>query len=49
MSDMNVRVGKVPISNVVGVFCEDTVNVNGEVLRKFATFNELKITNNLVS
>ena len=42
---MNARVGKVPISNVVGVFGEVTVNFNGEVLREIATFNELKVTN----
>ena len=28
-----------------GSFGEDAVNVNEEVLREFATFNELKITN----
>ena len=45
MGDMNARVGNVPIPNIVGVFGEDTLNDNGEVLREFATFNELKITN----
>ena len=45
MGDLNVRVRKVPVSNVDGVFGKDTVNVNGEVLKEFTTFNELKITN----
>lgn len=45
MGDMNARVGRVPIPNVVGVFDEDVDNNHGEALREFATFNELKITN----
>lgn len=45
MCDMYARVGKIPIPNVAGVFGEDIINDNGEVLREFATFNELKITN----
>ena len=43
--DMNTRIRKVPISNIVGIFGEDTMNENGEVWTEFATFNELKITN----
>lgn len=45
MGDFNARVGSQPIEGVVGTFGEDTCNRNGELLREFATFNQLKITN----
>ena len=43
--DLNARVGKSPIPNVCGTYGEETINENGKVLRNFATFNELKLTN----
>ena len=43
--DLNARVGKIPIPNVVGMFGESVINENGEELRQFATFNQLKIAN----
>lgn len=42
---MNARVEEEAIPNIVGVYGEETINENGELLREFATFNELKITN----
>jgi hypothetical protein len=43
--DLNARVGNHPMPNVVGTFGEDCVNRNGQTLREFASFNDLKITN----
>jgi hypothetical protein len=35
----------IPIPKIVGTFGEETINDNGELLREFATYNNLKITN----
>lgn len=43
--DLNARIGKIPIPEVVGAFGEDTLNRNGHELRHFAAYNELRITN----
>ena len=45
MGDLNARVGNRPIPNIIGTFGEQTCNVNGNLLRDFATYNRLKITN----
>jgi len=43
--NLNARVGNQPMPNVVGNFGEDCVNRNGQTLREFASFNDLKIAN----
>jgi endonuclease/exonuclease/phosphatase family metal-dependent hydrolase len=43
--DMNARVGSLAIPGVVGTFGEQHINRNGNALRDFATFNNMKITN----
>ena len=43
--DRNARVGIQPIPNVVGTFGEVCVDRNGQTLREFTSFNDLKITN----
>jgi exonuclease III len=43
--DLIARVGNQPIANVVGTFGEDCINRNGQTLREFVSFNDLKITN----
>ena len=43
--DLNARIGQRPIPEVVGIFAESTLNVNGHALKQFAAYNELKITN----
>jgi exonuclease III len=43
--DLNARVGNQPIPNVVGNYGEDCINKNGQILREFASFDDLKITN----
>lgn len=37
--------GNVPIPRIVGTFGESTCNDNGKLLRDFASFNRLKLTN----
>jgi hypothetical protein len=44
-ADLNVTVGNQPISNVVGTFGEECININGQTLREFASFNDFKIAN----
>lgn len=43
--DLNARVGNINIPNVIGKFGEETINKNGEELKEFVTYNDLKITN----
>jgi hypothetical protein len=43
--DLKARVGNQPVPNVVGTFGEDCISRNGQTLREFASFNDLKITN----
>jgi hypothetical protein len=43
--DLNARVRKQPIPNTIGIFGENHINKNGQKLREFATYNDLKITN----
>jgi len=43
--DLSARVGNQPIPNVVGTFGEDCINRNGQTLREFLSFTDLKITN----
>lgn len=43
--DFNARVGNISIPGIAGTFGEYTLNRNGQELRQFASFNELKITN----
>lgn len=45
MGDLNARIGNIPINKVEGTFGEYVCNDNGKMLRDFATFNNLKITN----
>ena len=43
--DLNTGVGNQPLPNVLGTVGEDHINRNGQTLREFASFNDLKITN----
>ncbi len=45
LGDLNARVGKIPIKNIVGTEGEYTLNNNGKKLIEFAIYNELRITN----
>jgi hypothetical protein len=44
--NLNARVGSQPIPDLVGTFGEDCINRNGQILTEFASFDDLKITNN---
>jgi exonuclease III len=43
--DLNARIGNNPIPDLIGTNGEPTLNKNGQALRDFVPFNELKITN----
>lgn len=43
--DLNARIGKIPITNIVGTEGEEVINNNGYKLREFASHNELRVTN----
>ena len=45
LGDLNGRVGKVPVHNIVGTEGETTLNNNGKRLIEFSVNNELRITN----
>lgn len=43
--DLNARIGKEPIKNLIGIHGEEHLNNNGRQLRELVTMNSLKITN----
>lgn len=43
--DLNARIGKEPIKNLIGIHGEEHLNNNGRQLRELLTMNSLKITN----
>ena len=43
--NFNARIGKTTITDIIGLHSEDVRNWNGDQLRDFATFNNLRITN----
>lgn len=43
--DLNARIGNIPIGKIIGTNGEPTININGNILRNFALYNTLKITN----
>ena len=45
MGDLNARIGKETIPNLIGPHGEDKVNSNGKCLRDFCSYNNLRITN----
>jgi hypothetical protein len=45
MGDLNARLGNYPIPKIVSTLGEETINDNGELIRGFAMYNNLKITN----
>lgn len=45
VGDLNARRGNVPITNIVGFNGEPIINQNGEILRDFTCFNNLRIMN----
>lgn len=45
LGDLNALVGSTPIDKVFGAYGEYQVSINGQKLREFVTFNDLRITN----